>query len=212
MDDTWHKRKKKPKKPKPIPPSPKPLDSYDPLNIDADFETLSSSFPPSLSDVKVIAVDRLPMDPIPGVYTLKADFLHPQTEDMIHALIQNDTSDSSQFVSLSAPDPLKVDVVLSDIAPNITGVSTVDSEANFQVAEAVFQFAYVHLRTAGEIGRSRGGVLLLKHFAHPRVDRFRREVLERYFKDVIYTKPCASRQESKEGYFLCRGFSPREFR
>ncbi|KAJ3776391.1 ribosomal RNA large subunit methyltransferase J [Lentinula raphanica] len=203
---------KKPKKPKPIPPSPKPLDSYDPLNIDADFETLSSSFPPSLSDVKVIAVDRLPMDPIPGVYTLKADFLHPQTEDMIHALIPNDTSDSSQFISLSAPDPLKVDVVLSDIAPNITGVSAVDSEANLQVAEAVFQFAYTHLRTAGEIGRSRGGVLLLKHFAHPRVDRFRREVLEWYFKDVIYTKPRASRQESKEGYFLCRGFSPREFR
>ncbi|KAJ3711875.1 ribosomal RNA large subunit methyltransferase J [Lentinula guzmanii] len=184
---------------------PKPLDSYDPLNIDAELGlfSLSASHPRP--------VDRLSMDPIPGVYTLKADFLHPQTEDMIRALI-DDFSHNSQKLTLATPDTPKVDVILSDIAPNITGVPTVDSEANFQVAQAALQFAYKYLRTGDEIGRVRGGVLLLKHFAHPQMDQFRREVLERYFRDVIYTKPRASRQESKEGYFLCRGFWPKEYR
>ncbi|KAJ3787218.1 ribosomal RNA large subunit methyltransferase J [Lentinula aff. detonsa] len=202
----------KSKKYKPTSLSPKPLDSYDPLNIDAELGlfSLSTSSPTPLK-VKTIAVDRLSMDPIPGVYTLKADFLHPQTEDMIRALI-DDFSHNSQKLTLATPDTPKVDVILSDIAPNITGVPTVDSEANFQVAQAVLQFAYKYLRTGDEIGRVRGGVLLLKHFAHPQMDQFRREVLERYFRDVIYTKPRASRQESKEGYFLCRGFWPKEYR
>ncbi|KAJ3979013.1 ribosomal RNA large subunit methyltransferase J [Lentinula detonsa] len=213
MEDTWHqRRKKKSKKYKPTSLSPKPLDSYDPLNIDAELGlfSLSTSSPTPLK-VKIIAVDRLSMDPIPGVYTLKADFLHPQTEDMIRALI-DDFSHNSQKLTLATPDTPKVDVILSDIAPNITGVPTVDSEANFQVAQAALQFAYRYLRTGDEIGRVRGGVLLLKHFAHPQMDQFRREVLERYFRDVIYTKPRASRQESKEGYFLCRGFWPKEYR
>ncbi|KAJ3993572.1 ribosomal RNA large subunit methyltransferase J [Lentinula boryana] len=192
--------------------SPKPLDSYDPLNIDAELGLFSlSASSPSPLKVKIIAVDRLSMDPIPGVYTLKADFLHPQTEDMIRTLI-DDFSHNSQKLTLATPDTPKVDVILSDIAPNITGVPTVDSEANFQVAQAALQFAYKYLRTGDEIGRVRGGVLLLKHFAHPQMDQFRREVLERYFRDVIYTKPRASRQESKEGYFLCRGFWPKEYR
>ncbi|KAJ4474863.1 S-adenosyl-L-methionine-dependent methyltransferase [Lentinula aciculospora] len=210
IENTRYKREKKfkitPKhKSKPLPP--KPLDFYDPLNIEAELS--SSDVLPS--KVKIIAVDRLSMDPIPGVHTLKADFLHPQTEIMIHALIDN-TITIPQKLTLAAPDPPKVDVVLSDIAPNITGVPVVDSEANFQVAQAVFKFAYKYLRTGNEIGRARGGVLVLKHFAHPKMDEFRREVLEQYFKDVVYTKPKASRQESKEGYFLCRGFWPRMYR
>ncbi|GAW08631.1 23S ribosomal RNA methyltransferase [Lentinula edodes] len=211
--DTWHrKRKSKIKaknRPKPLPP--KPLEFYDPLNFDAEIEHLSSSSLDLQSKVKIIAVDRLSMDPITGVQTLKADFLHPRTEGMIRSLIDG-PSITPYKLTLSTPDTPKVDVVLSDIAPNTVGVPAVDSEANFQVAQAVFQFAYKYLRTADEIGRTRGGVLVMKHFAHPKMDVFRKEVLEEYFKDVIYTKPRASRQESKEGYFLCRGFWPREYR
>ncbi|KAJ3916959.1 ribosomal RNA large subunit methyltransferase J [Lentinula edodes] len=184
---------------------------YDPLNFDAEIEHLSSSSLDLQSKVKIIAVDRLSMDPITGVQTLKADFLHPRTEGMIRSLIDG-PSITPYKLTLSTPDTPKVDVVLSDIAPNTVGVPAVDSEANFQVAQAVFQFAYKYLRTADEIGRTRGGVLVMKHFAHPKMDVFRKEVLEEYFKDVIYTKPRASRQESKEGYFLCRGFWPREYR
>ncbi|KAJ3889887.1 ribosomal RNA large subunit methyltransferase J [Lentinula edodes] len=184
---------------------------YDPLNFDTEIEHLSSSSLDSQSKVKIIAVDRLSMDPITGVQTLKADFLHPRTEGMIRSLIDG-PSITPYKLTLSTPDTPKVDVVLSDIAPNTVGVPAVDSEANFQVAQAVFQFAYKYLRTADEIGRTRGGVLVMKHFAHPKMDVFRKEVLEEYFKDVIYTKPRASRQESKEGYFLCRGFWPREYR
>ncbi|KAJ3868437.1 ribosomal RNA large subunit methyltransferase J [Lentinula novae-zelandiae] len=184
---------------------------YDPLNFDAEIEHFSSSSLDLQSQVKIIAVDRLSMDPITGVQTLKADFLHPRTEGMIRSLIDG-PSITPYKLTLSTPDTPKVDVVLSDIAPNTVGVPAVDSEANFQVAQAVFRFAYKYLRTANEIGRTRGGVLVMKHFAYPKMDVFRKEVLEEYFKDVIYTKPRASRQESKEGYFLCRGFTPREYR
>ncbi|KAJ3901822.1 ribosomal RNA large subunit methyltransferase J [Lentinula edodes] len=177
----------------------------DPTQLDAREDV------DEVSKVKIIAVDRLSMDPITGVQTLKADFLHPRTEGMIRSLIDG-PSITPYKLTLSTPDTPKVDVVLSDIAPNTVGVPAVDSEANFQVAQAVFQFAYKYLRTADEIGRTRGGVLVMKHFAHPKMDVFRKEVLEEYFKDVIYTKPRASRQESKEGYFLCRGFWPREYR
>ncbi|KAJ3850674.1 ribosomal RNA large subunit methyltransferase J [Lentinula lateritia] len=196
-------------RPKPLPP--KPLEFYDPLNFDAEIEHFSSSSLDLQSQVKIIAVDRLSMDPITGVQTLKADFLHPRTEGMIRSLIDG-PSITPLKLTLSTSDTPKVDVVLSDIAPNTVGVPAVDSEANFQVAQAVFQFAYKYLRTADEIGRTRGGVLVMKHFAHPKMDIFRKEVLEEYFKDVIYTKPRASRQESKEGYFLCRGFWPRAYR
>ncbi|KAE9385176.1 23S ribosomal RNA methyltransferase, partial [Gymnopus androsaceus JB14] len=162
---------------------------------DSEFDYTSSS------PVKIIAVDRLAMDPIPGVHTLKADFLHPQTESLIGALIRG----SNYKLTLSSGPP-KADVILSDIAPNLTGHPAVDSEANFLIAQAVMHFTRQYLRTAEEIGRGRGGVLVLKHFAHPTMDTFRRDVLERYFRDVIYTKPKASRQESGEGYFLCRGY------
>ncbi|KAF9071861.1 ribosomal RNA methyltransferase FtsJ domain-containing protein [Rhodocollybia butyracea] len=186
-----------------VKPKPKlPIEFYDPLNFDAEPEHPSQS---SSSKVKIIAVDRLSMDPIPGVSTLKADFLHPATENMIRSLIDGSPSSAPQKIRLS-PEPPKVDVVLSDIAPNLTGVPAGDSQANLFIAQAVFQFTQKYLRTADEVGRSKGGVLVLKHFAHPTMDSFRKDVLEKNFRDVTYTKPKASRQESGEGYFICRGF------
>ncbi|KIK52158.1 hypothetical protein GYMLUDRAFT_77911 [Collybiopsis luxurians FD-317 M1] len=200
--------------------SSSPLEFYDPLNIDADLERLFlESSSGSKPKVKIIAVDRLSMDSVTGVSILKADFLHPQTEGMIRALIDNPSHSSSLSHSrssppklgLSNPDPPKVDIVLSDIAPNMTGVPAVDSEANLQVAHAVFQFVEKYLRSAEDIGRAKGGVLVLKHFAHPTMDAFRRTVLEPRFQDVIFIKPKASRQESSEGYFLCRGYGPPQY-
>jgi len=54
--------------------------------------------------------------------------------------------------------------------------------------------------------KDREGVLLLKHFAHPDIDEFRKEHLKPSFREVYYLKPGSSRSESSEGYFLCRGW------
>lgn len=98
----------------------------------------------------LIAVDRLPIAPMPGVKTLQMDFLTPQADQYINSLIEAENPGNAG----------KADVVLSDIAANITGNRTHDVAFSLEVAEAVFEFARRHLKTAREIGRVRGGVLV----------------------------------------------------
>ncbi|KII84731.1 hypothetical protein PLICRDRAFT_45538 [Plicaturopsis crispa FD-325 SS-3] len=143
----------------------------------------------------VIAVDILPMRRIPGVQTLQTDFLSPKAATLIAAML----------ATPSNPDG-KADIVLSDIAENFSGNGIRDSASSLEVCSAVFQFAARHLRTAQDIGRPRGGVLLLKHFMHPLLQQFRKEKLEPNFKDVKFIKPDASRAGSSEGYWLCQGW------
>jgi len=80
-------------------------------------------------------------------------------------------------------------------------------EQSLQICQAVLQFARKHLRNNGfDLGKDREGVLLLKHFAHPDIDEFRKKELKPNFREVRYLKPSSSRSESSEGYFLCRGW------
>lgn len=97
----------------------------------------------------VIAVDRLGIAPIPGVYTLQADFLAPETAPMVEAIIR----------AKANPDG-KADVVLSDMAANSTGNRTRDTQDSLDICHAVWDFTSRHLRTAQSIGRKTGGVLL----------------------------------------------------
>ena len=89
------------------------------------------------------------MVPIPGVKTLKMDFLSPQADAAIHTLLQNDENPEG-----------KADVVLSDMAANMTGNKTADIESGLDIANAVVTFARKHLRTAENVGRRKGGVLV----------------------------------------------------
>ncbi|KAG7090044.1 hypothetical protein E1B28_011663 [Marasmius oreades] len=171
-------------------------DSYDPLNID-DLEKGYEHSPDGRAIV--VAVDLLTIKPIPGVQSLKADFLHPLTEGLIHDVLVRFGFGFGRR---------KADIILSDIAMNMTGVAVHDDEASLRICHAVWEFARKNLRTASEIGRTRGGVLLLKHFTHPDVDAFRQKCLVPNFRDVTYIKPRSSRSESKEAYYLCRGFEP----
>ena len=98
----------------------------------------------------IIAVDKLRMDPIPGVNVLQMDFLLPGADAAISSLVETTETDSGG----------KVDVVLSDMAPNVTGNRISDSTASHDIANAVLEFSRRHLRTAREIGRQRGGVLM----------------------------------------------------
>ena len=101
----------------------------------------------------VIAIDLLPIYPIPGVKTLQMDFLSPQADEIINSLLVASSDDPSQEVG-------KTEIILSDMAANFTGNRTRDVESSLLICEAVFRFTMRHLRTWKEIGAMRGGVLV----------------------------------------------------
>ena len=98
---------------------------------------------------KIIAVDLLPIEPIHGVNILRADFLSDRTSTAIQALLT------------SKDDPEgKADIILSDVAANMSGIGIRDSQSSLDICNAVIQFTLKNLRRASDIGRSEGGVLV----------------------------------------------------
>ncbi|KAK0444990.1 ribosomal RNA large subunit methyltransferase J [Desarmillaria tabescens] len=182
--------------------SSRPGSDYDPLNIDRMEEEIARS--ESKGRGTVVAVDLLPMNPIPGVRSLQKDFLDPKTDAAITDLLHSSIPGLRQRKMGKA----LVDVVLSDMAPNISGNALHDSEESYRLCLAVQAFAARHLRTEEQIGRRYGGVLVLKHFSFDAMNAFRKEKLEPHFSNVQYIKPPASRSESSESYFVCRGWNP----
>jgi 23S rRNA (uridine2552-2'-O)-methyltransferase len=120
--------------------------TFDPLNIENEVELGGGG---NKGKGTIIAVDLLRMLPIPGVEFLQADFLAPQAAEQIQTLLKlNGSSDGL------------VDVVLSDMAANLSGNGTRDIESSLQICNGVFEFAKRNLRTAESTGRKLGGVLL----------------------------------------------------
>jgi 23S rRNA (uridine2552-2'-O)-methyltransferase len=130
---------------------------------------------------RVIAVDLLPMDAVPGVDFLQGDFTLPATLDALRALIGT----------------TPVDLVMSDMAPNITGTRAMDQPRSLALLEEALLFATEVLRP--------GGDFLVKAFQGEGIDAFTRELRLR-FKTVKTVKPKASRPESREIYLLARSF------
>ena len=121
------------------------------------------------------------MEPIPGVEFLEGDFTAPDTLQALRNLV----------------GPKPIDLVMSDMAPNISGNRTIDQPRSVALLEEALMFAREVLRP--------GGDLLLKGFQGEGIDAFTRE-LKRYFKVVKTLKPKASRPESREIYLLARSF------
>jgi 23S rRNA (uridine2552-2'-O)-methyltransferase len=130
---------------------------------------------------RVIAVDLLPMEPIPGVDFLAGDFTAPETLRTLRELIGENS----------------VDLVMSDMAPNISGNRTIDQARTLALLDEALAFACEVLRP--------GGDFLAKAFQGEGIDAFTRE-LKRHFKVVKTLKPKASRPESREIYLLARSF------
>ncbi|KAF8552829.1 23S ribosomal RNA methyltransferase [Imleria badia] len=147
----------------------------------------------------IVSVDLLPMAPIPGVHTMQMDFLSPQAGAAIKAALSTPENPSGM-----------ADIILSDMAANFSGYKTRDVESSLDICQSVFDFAKdnLHVRDTpqGATKGHRGGILLLKHFAHPLLQEFRKRLLEPNFYAVHYIKPTSSRAESAEGYWLCRGW------
>ncbi|KAG7442106.1 23S ribosomal RNA methyltransferase, partial [Guyanagaster necrorhizus] len=180
--------------------SSRPGSEYDPLNIDNMEEEIARS--ESKGRGTIVAVDLLPMNPIPGVRSLQMDFLETKTDDAIIDLLDS----SIPGLRRRKMGEALVDVVLSDMAPDFSGNVLHDTEQSYRICLAVQDFAARHLRTEKQIGRRLGGVLVLKHFSFEAMNEFRKEELEPHFSDVQYIKPPSSRSESPESYFVCRGW------
>lgn len=129
---------------------------------------------------RIVAMDILPMDPLPGVEFVQGDF---RDEAVLQQLLQ-------------AVQGQAIDLVMSDIAPNISGVDAVDQPRSMYLAELAVDFADKVLRP--------GGDLLLKLFQGEGFDPLLRDLRSRYDK-VVIRKPKASRPRSREVYALARG-------
>ena len=129
---------------------------------------------------RVIATDILEMPPLAGVGFLHGDF----REDAV----------LSRLLEMLAGDP--GDLVLSDMAPNKSGMDAVDQPRAMHLAELAMEFADGQLRS--------GGTFLIKLFQGTGFDEYVRELRRRYAK-VVIRKPAASRKRSPEVYALATG-------
>ncbi len=128
----------------------------------------------------VAGLDILPMEPIEGVVFILGDF----TEDEPLAALEQ------------ALGGRPVDLVLSDMAPNMSGMAATDQARAMYLAELALHFAESHLRG--------GGNLLVKLFHGEGFDAYVREARNR-FEKVSVRKPDASRPRSREVYLLALG-------
>ncbi|MDQ1131852.1 23S rRNA (uridine2552-2'-O)-methyltransferase [Pseudoxanthomonas winnipegensis] len=129
---------------------------------------------------RVVAMDILDMPSLAGVEFLHGDFREQAVLSQLEAMLGG----------------AQVDLVLSDMAPNKSGVDAVDQPRAMHLAELAMDFADHHLRT--------GGAFLIKLFQGVGFDDYIRDLRKRYDK-VVIRKPDASRKRSPEVYALGQG-------
>jgi len=132
---------------------------------------------------RVLALDILDMPPLAGVEFIHGDF----REDAVLQALQTQLGGQN------------VDLVLSDMAPNKSGVTAVDQPRAMHLAELALEFADQHLKP--------GGAFLIKLFQGAGFDDYIRKLRRRYQK-VTIRKPAASRARSPEVYALAQGKKP----
>ncbi|EJU04213.1 23S ribosomal RNA methyltransferase [Dacryopinax primogenitus] len=150
---------------------------------------------------RVLGVDLLRTDPLENTTIIQGDFLSASTQlELARAL--RGSSEEGEPAKLGRC----VDVVLSDMAPNISGNRTSDVANSLRLSEAAVGFTMRFLRLGTDAAprqRKQGGALVMKYFAHPELTEFKTQYLIPYFKRVIDFKPKSSRKESAETYWVC---------
>ena len=136
----------------------------------------------------IIGLDLLPMEPIADVHYIQGDFREDVVLDQLAEVLEG----------------RKTDLVLSDMAPNLSGIPTADAARMEHLIDLAIEFSQMHLKP--------GGALLVKCFKDMGftqiVEKFRTE-----FKTVKQIKPKASRDKSSEIFLLGRGLkNPVEYK
>ena len=135
---------------------------------------------------KVIALDILPMEPIDGVTIIEGDFREDSVFEELMAVMNSGSADN-----------FKADLVISDMAPNISGMGSVDMPRAYYLCELALDLARQALKP--------GGSLLVKLFQGEGFEAYSKE-LKSSFSKVVMRKPKASRPRSREIYALATGF------
>jgi 23S rRNA (uridine2552-2'-O)-methyltransferase len=128
----------------------------------------------------IIGLDMLPMEPISDMHFIQGDFREESVLDQLAEIL----------------DERQADLVLSDMAPNLSGIPSADSARMEHLIEIAIEFSQVHLKPSG--------ALLVKCFK----DMGFTQILEKFrteFKVVKQIKPKASRDKSSEIFLLGRG-------
>jgi 23S rRNA (uridine2552-2'-O)-methyltransferase len=133
----------------------------------------------------LIAVDLLPIVPVAGVICIQGDFNDEEVLQRLLATVQAHTPKGM------------VDLVISDMAPNITGMSSIDQPRSLHLVELAWDCAQKILKPKGNF--------LAKIFQGEGTDAFLAD-LRRHFKHVKLRKPSASRPKSRELYVLGNEF------
>lgn len=130
---------------------------------------------------KILAMDLLPMEPIPGVDFIQGDFFEDSVVETLYKTL----------------DGGKVDFVVSDMAPNMSGHDGIDMPRSMYLCELALDFAKQVLTPTGGF--------LIKAFQGEGYDEFLMTI-RRTFKTVAVRKPKASRDRSREVYILAKEF------
>lgn len=132
----------------------------------------------------IIAMDILPMDPIDGVTFLQGDFREQEVADKLTEIIGDK----------------QVDLVLSDMAPNLSGIAAADAARCLLLNELALEFCLEHLKD--------DGVFVTKVFQGSGFSQYV-ETLKKHFKTVLTRKPEASRDTSAEVYMVAKHIKKR---
>ncbi|KUI52953.1 hypothetical protein VP1G_00400 [Cytospora mali] len=146
-------------------------------------------------DVKIVSIDLQPISPLPGIVTLRADITHPATVPLLLKALDPDYDSSSRSQQASHP----VDLVLSDGAPDVTGLHDLDIYVQSQLLFAALNLALCVLKP--------GGKFVAKIFRGRNVDVLYAQ-LKLFFDRVIVAKPRSSRASSIEAFIVCLNFRP----
>lgn len=130
---------------------------------------------------RVLALDLLPMPEVPGVHFIQGDFTEAEVADALKAALGG----------------ASVDLLMSDMAPNMSGTRAVDQPRSMYLAELVLDFATQVLR--------RGGAMLVKLFQGEGFQEYVALCRSR-FETVRLRKPDASRSGNREIYLVARNF------
>ena len=130
---------------------------------------------------KIIALDILDIEPLQGVDFIQGDFTEDAVLDDLNQMLEGE----------------KINVVLSDMAPNLSGNKITDQARSLYLAELALDTA-VNVLT-------KGGVFLVKVFQGAGFEAYHQQVRQS-FSSVVIRKPKASRPRSNEVYILAKGF------
>ena len=168
-----------------------------------DLDTLSAPATEVLQpreNVRIVAIDLQPISALPGITTLVGDITHPSTPPRILAALNPETSPPSATTS-SSPSQYQthlVDLILSDGAPDVTGLHDLDIYIQSSLLSSALSLALQILKP--------GGTFVAKIFRGKDIDLIFAQ-MRCFFDEVHCAKPRSSRASSLEAFVVCRGFT-----